>query len=969
MITQPLRIGSLNARSIFKEFHHSTQRAFISSLRSRSFQLDVLCLQETSTLSHHPHLTPDQLSYFTRFMFPNCSTVVTKHVAIICLRQDLSLDSTLVSLDERVVVASILDQQQHILCQVINCYVPAQSNARPDFLRSFMHLPFVQEVETGPWLLLGDFNMNLHSHALSHHTSVVSWLDWMKLHFENCMPQGFSTFTRGNSRTTIDYIFGHYSLMSRLTNAQQHHLPASWTDHNLLTIDLLPARQSFGPGSWRFNPTLLRDEGYITLLDMSLDNFFQELSNSESIMPISMQWESLKRHIQHTAQHYSRGSTSKRKYHLTRLQQERQTLLSAPQDPRLAALEKQIDGTIQQETQQLMLRSATRWHEQGERNNKYFYRVIKDRQTTQTIQSLRNLQTGAVFHESQDIITEAQAFYRQLYTPESIDLEDMEHLLSSIPSEIKLSMDAASDLLEKPSRLDLLDLIARTPLGKSPGLDGLPFELYRHLAPRSLAFCSLLLQIIHQAINGAFPRSWFDTRMVLLYKKGDPELLTNWRPLSLINADAKLFTKLIANRINHVLPRLINPYQTGFMPHRLISDNGWLNQVLMANARQVRKSDPLVAVLLDQEKAYDRVHPEYLRCVLLRFGFPPTLVDSLSHLFFGTQIHVSINGWLGSPFTQGRGLRQGDPLSPLLFNLAFEPLLRSILASSLAGVSLASAPALRRGAPSPSMIRIQDSNGDEYFDHISRSYSEPGPIVKMLSYADDLEVFLTNPTEWNVLLEILECYGRASNAKVNLSKTVMVSLSGQSHQDWISIASQYGAEWHDRNSHTATRYLGYPLYHNQKQLHEFLNAIKIKIARHIQLLKGRSLSIRGSSMVANSLLLSRTWHVLRVVPAPAPWLAEIKKLVRSFVLPFWPAPAWTTICLPRRFGGTSIIDIEDQALALHFVYIQRLCHPPCTTNFLSPWGCEVLPTPVWSCISFALVHVSPIFDVSAQNGS
>lgn len=296
-----------------------------------------------------------------------------------------------------------------------------------------------------------------------------------------------------------------------------------------------------------------------------------------------------------------------------------------------------------------MLRSATRWHEQGERNNKYFYRVIKDRQTTQTIQSLRNLQTGAVFHESQDIITEAQAFYRQLYTPESIDLEDMEHLLSSIPSEIKLSMDAASDLLEKPSRLDLLDLIARTPLGKSPGLDGLPFEVYRHLAPRSLAFCSLLLQIIHQAINGAFPRSWFDTRMVLLYKKGDPELLTNWRPLSLINADAKLFTKLIANRINHVLPRLINPYQTGFMPHRLISDNGWLNQVLMANARQVRKSDPLVAVLLDQEKAYDRVHPEYLRCVLLRFGFPPTLVDSLSHLFFGTQIHVSINGWLGSP--------------------------------------------------------------------------------------------------------------------------------------------------------------------------------------------------------------------------------------------------------------------------------------------------------------------------------
>lgn len=73
------------------------------------------------------------------------------------------------------------------------------------------------------------------------------------------------------------------------------------------------------------------------------------------------------------------------------------------------------------------------------------------------------------------------------------------------------------------------------------------------------------------------------TRMVLLFKKGDPTLLSNWRPLSLINADAKLYTKLLANRFNLVLPSLINRYQTGFMPRRLISDNGWVNTTLMDN--------------------------------------------------------------------------------------------------------------------------------------------------------------------------------------------------------------------------------------------------------------------------------------------------------------------------------------------------------------------------------------------------
>ncbi|CDS10936.1 hypothetical protein LRAMOSA11422 [Lichtheimia ramosa] len=118
---------------------------------------------------------------------------------------------------------------------------------------------------------------------------------------------------------------------------------------------------------------------------------------------------------------------------------------------------------------------------------------------------------------------------------------------------------------------------------------------------------------------------------------------------------------------------------------------------------------------------------------------------------------------------------------------------------------------------------------------------------------------------------------------------------------------------------------------------DFLDDIKNKIARHANILKARHLSIRGSGLVANSLLLSRLWHVLRVNPAPEPWLQEVKSIVRKYVLPFWPAPAWTTTCLPRRYGGVGLIDIQDQSLALHFIYIQRLCAPRRVSDFLSPW--------------------------------
>ncbi|KAG1585510.1 hypothetical protein G6F46_014848 [Rhizopus delemar] len=91
---------------------------------------------------------------------------------------------------------------------------------------------------------------------------------------------------------------------------------------------------------------------------------------------------------------------------------------------------------------------------------------------------------------------------------------------------------------------------------------------------------------------------------------------------------------------------------------------------------------PEIGLLLDQEKAYDRVHPMYLRQVMLAFGFPPSLVHSLENLFFENAVRININGHFTNRVDQRRDLRQGDPLSPLLFNIALEPFLRHILQDS-----------------------------------------------------------------------------------------------------------------------------------------------------------------------------------------------------------------------------------------------------------------------------------------------
>ena len=109
---------------------------------------------------------------------------------------------------------------------------------------------------------------------------------------------------------------------------------------------------------------------------------------------------------------------------------------------------------------------------------------------------------------------------------------------------------------------------------KSPGSDGLPVEFYRR-------FWGLLGPDLVEILNYSFQHgSLSETQrrgiIRLLYKKEDPLELKNWRPISLLNTDYKICTKVLANRLRHVLPRIINKDQTCGIPDRSIYENLFL---------------------------------------------------------------------------------------------------------------------------------------------------------------------------------------------------------------------------------------------------------------------------------------------------------------------------------------------------------------------------------------------------------
>ena len=137
----------------------------------------------------------------------------------------------------------------------------------------------------------------------------------------------------------------------------------------------------------------------------------------------------------------------------------------------------------------------------------------------------------------------------------------------------------------------------------------------------------------------------------LLYKKDDRRDLKNWRPISLLNVDYKICSKALAIRLSKELSTIIHPDQTCSIPGRSI-----------------------FGILLNpcQEKAFDRVDRHFLLNTLSRFGFGETFCRWISLLCCGAYMQVIVNGFLTESIPLLRGVRQGDPLSPLLYMLCME---------------------------------------------------------------------------------------------------------------------------------------------------------------------------------------------------------------------------------------------------------------------------------------------------------
>ena len=171
----------------------------------------------------------------------------------------------------------------------------------------------------------------------------------------------------------------------------------------------------------------------------------------------------------------------------------------------------------------------------------------------------------------------------------------------------------------------------------------------------------------------SFEKSLNATFVSLISKKTDALEVKDFRPISLVGSTYKILAKLLANRLKVVLPKIISASQNAFVQGRQILDS-----ILIASEcldSRLKSKDPGVLCKLDVEKAYDHVNWRFLSYLLQRCGFMVRWRNWIHFCISTARFSILVNGCSsGFFFPSSRGLRQGDPLSLLLFVIVMEAL-------------------------------------------------------------------------------------------------------------------------------------------------------------------------------------------------------------------------------------------------------------------------------------------------------
>ena len=435
---------------------------------------------------------------------------------------------------------------------------------------------------------------------------------------------------------------------------------------------------------------------------------------------------------------------------------------------------------------------------------------------------------------------------------------------------------------------EVLELKKKMP-NTAPGPDGIQYGFYKKLAARIEAaikggaeitsFWDAFTVLANNVkMNGSSRCNFKLANLSLFYKKGDPTLVSNYRPISSMNTDCKMYTNLINGRICPWAVTKIHPDQAGFVPGRLITDHTRLAAEVTHLSNQSGTDGYLIS--LDQAKAYDKTDTAWMLRVLGAMGIPEELISDIRNITSHCRTRVRINSGLSAMYSLGVGLRQGDPLSPILYNFSIEPL----------GMRMRNC-----------MLGISCYGLDP---------------AKIIQYADDINLFASKHEDFPKIKSTLTDTSTAIGNQVNLDKTSVLLIGSAQHKE--SPEHRPVTDCFEGAvilpAGTPLRVLGVWVGSPDRANHRWK-----QILSHIKMLVRQwnaiGASILNRVLLAKALMLSRCYYLLDGNGIPPVILRKINNAVQQFVRGPYSSAPYSLLERPLADGGLDCPSLRNRALA------------------------------------------------------
>lgn len=415
--------------------------------------------------------------------------------------------------------------------------------------------------------------------------------------------------------------------------------------------------------------------------------------------------------------------------------------------------------------------------------------------------------------------------------------------------------------------------------GKTPGSDGLPVGFFTK-------FWDILGADLVEAFNSSYhdgflPSSSCKGIITLIFKKGDRLDRKNWRPITLLNIDYKLCVRTLAGHLLKVIHHVVHSDQTCGIPGRYIAENVSLLRDVVDVTSELNL--PAAILSLDQEKAFDCVNCAFMFSTLEKMGFGPSFIRWVPLLYSRAGCSILVNGYSSPVFYPSRGVRQGCPLSPLLYILTMEVLACNLRAHT-------------------DLVGIQLPNSSSRL-----------PVVSL--YADDTSAIVTSDPGIKAVFQTYSRFEKASGPKLNLGKCKGLWLGPWKSRSDAPVA----IDW----SSTMIKVLGIFIGFGGIIAANWEPCIEA-VSKCLASWRLPSLSYSGRALVANALALSRIWYVASLTHMPLWVLSELNKPLFNF---FWAGKRdlvrRDVVFQKTDLGGFSVVSISLKVQALLVQWVRR----------------------------------------------